>query len=354
MKSNFDKVMDGVNESRHHIYFWRAEYRKRKFMVEHPDKYKSFPSLIKDIYRDLNKLFSNFPNDRQRIGDDYYDKLQQSVFLEGFSDYKTPVFIGNFNVRNFFSRDNIPELIWKNIFDTCFFSFEYDYYISFLSSKCDMYGILKLLSEGKALPTPPETHFNKTQKDFIPSHLLKVLRIDRSGSEVDSLTKQILIEYNKQHPQFRGSSVLKSKSSINYDVAILADIFNEQFDIEKSINEIQEKLIYMIYDHKSRNKIDLNDREIELLRKLFDKFARGHTRSSHSHSRATGLWIWDYMYFNPNIKTQAKVYREFSQLDLKKYHDFDEKNESSRRTFDGIMVSTRKSIDEGEVLPIKR
>jgi len=354
MTSNFDILMDRVNESRHHIYFWRAEYRKRKFMKEHPDKYKIFPDLINAIYRNLDKIFSNYPNDKQRIGQNYYDKLQQSVFLESLCDYKTPVFIGNFNVRDFFSCDNITKFIWNEVYDTCRYSYEYDYYVSFLSSKCDMYSILKLLSEDLPLPYPPETHFNKTQKNFIPSKLLKILRIDKDDDGEDSITKDILAEYNKQYPKFNGGYVLKCHNRIDHDVAILVDIFDEQFDAENIIKEIQEKLIYMIYDYKSRNGIELSKYEFELLMSLFDLYAEGQTKSAHSMARATGLWIWDYMYFNPKIKTQASAYREYNKIDVNKFHTFDGKNESSRRKFDGIMQKTKLSIDNGEVCPIAR
>lgn len=353
MTSNFDILMDRVNESRHHIYYWRAEYRKRKFMKEHPDKYKIFPDLINAIYRNLDKIFSNYPNDKQRIGQNYYDKLQQSVFLESLYDFKTPVFIGSFNVRDFFSCDNITKFIWNEVYDTCRYSYEYDYYVSFLSSKCDMYSILKLLSEGLPLPYPPETHFNKTQKNFIPSHLLKILRIDKDDDE-DSIIKDILAEYNKQYPEFGADCVVKSHNRIDHDVAILVDIFNKKFDIKSAINEIQEKLIYMIYDYKSRNGIELNKYEFDLLVRLFDLYANGQTKSAHSVSRATGLWIWDYMYFNKQLKKQSSAYREYNKLDVNKFHVFDEKDESSRRKFDGIMQKTKLSIDKGEVLPITR
>ena len=352
MNSNFNKLMDRVNESRHHIYFWRAEYRKRKFMKENPVEYNFFPKLIDDIYRNLDKIFSRYPNDKKRIGCGYFDKLQQSVFLEALLDWKTQIFIGDFNVRNFFSRENITDRIWRDVFNICKYSYEYDYYASFLSSKCDMYSVLKLLNDGLPLPNPPETHFNKTQKDFVPSDLLKVLRIDKEFE--DSITNHILMEYNKQYPQFGGGSILKSHKRVEHDVAILADIFNDKFDIKKTINEIQERIIYMVYDYKSRNGIELSDYEFELLKNMFDLYAKGQTKSAHSASRATGLWIWDYIYFHPKLKTQAAAYREYNKIDLNKYHEFDEKDESSRRKFDGILQKTKLSIDKGEVFPIKR
>jgi len=345
--------MERVNESRHHIYFWRAQYRKRKFMKEHPDKYKDFPSLIDGICRNLDRKFNDYPGDKKRIGRDYFDKLQQSVFLEVHHDYKTPVYIGDFNVREFFSSENISKYFLREIFKICEYSYEYDYYASFLCSKCDMYSILKLLSEDLPLPYPPETHWNKTQKNFIPSHLLKVLRINKYDED-DSITKEILAEYNKQYPQFGGGCVLRIHNRIDHDVAILVDIFNEKFDIKKSIDQIQEKLIYMIYDYKSRNGIELSEDEFDLLVRLFGSYAKGQTKSAHSMARATGLWIWDYMYFNQQIKKQSSAYREYNKIDVNKFHIFDEKDGNSRRIFDGIMQKTKLSIDNGEVCPITR
>lgn len=350
VKTDKFKMVEMAKKGKAEILFWRSEYCKRKAMIDDSDKYKRLEdasSLVKD---ELLSVFLQAEFSAEDVDRNVLNWVQISMWREHFHDNHSELLVNDINIRPFLLW-SVRSRAYKDASLLFYeFSTEYGYFVHDLLCRGDMYALLDIINENGDLPAPPVFHSNWGYRPILPEEVLTTVRSKDGVAESlpDDLWEQIRRNLPDCHPQGRFATL--GRITRQPDFIVMAQALSERFNFDVAFKEIKYDMALHIYDYKIKNGIELTPGEIEAIVEAFESSAdNGRYGPSYSQARATGLWLWDYLNENPEVKILTKAYNYLRATKRIPFYEA-----STDKTIGRVLAATWDSVRAGEVLPIKK
>jgi len=320
------------------IYFWEAEYIKRKFLAESNGLDLILKKCIIDIKKYLRENILSMHKDKESNYENYEIKAMQMEYYYRFIGEKEIVFVHpdtGFDLREPLRGHSFPEEIEEKLELMYIASYNYHYFVDDLLSPWDMNELAPYVLEMDSLPHPPILHFHK---DLTPEIDKEVYR---SGFAFPCANK---------------IDVLLDKKRFSSSYVALVDFLHPNFNYKNVLECFKKQLCFLIYCHKENNNIQLTEDELEDLVNTLKSDAGGGFGSGYSCSRAVGLLVWDCRFASKTKESRQKSYSIIKNSPYKRHYDVDNllPDSANLRRLNRICETTEECIKEGKVLKIQQ
>lgn len=351
MKTNsikeFDSLIQQAEQRQKEALFWRYEYVKRNFYSQDQNNFKYTLNVLKDLEEFMSEYLDEYPSAKEKIGTNILQLMYKCFFMEKYGDTGTSVCADKLNVREIFYATNFPDNISEILDFLIEQSQDYGYFPWDLVQQTDMKNILQKIMTDDPLPLAPIFHINWKAQGLLPDEVLTIVECNpnRSNKEV-SLTKQIWQEYYQE--KLEGEPIQLCGITRCPDFIIMAQIFSPQFDIDKGIQEIHDRIANRIFLYKKEKGHKLTVAEQHAILRAYKNQSSGQYGKEYSIARGAGLWLWDYLNISNHNARKIDAIRELRATGLCPSY-----SASSDKTFYRLLDATAQCIEAQEVLPIK-
>lgn len=318
------------------IYFWEAEYLKRKFLLESNGLDILLKNYVADIKKYLSENILSKHKDKEVYYENYEIKAMQMEYYYGFIGEKELAFNHpetGFDLRELLRGHNFPEQIAEKLGLMHIVSYNYHYFVDDLLSLWDMKELAPYVLEHDSLPDPPILHYHKDLSPDIDEGVYK------SGFAFPRASK---IDVYLDNKKFSSSYVA------------LVDFLHPNFDYKQVVECFKKQLCFLIYCHKESNNIPMTEKELEDLIFTLKSDAKDGFGSGYSCSRAVGLLVWDYRFFSNTQESRRKSYSIIKKSPYQKCYNVDSllSDSANLKRLNRIYKTTEECIKAGKVLKI--
>lgn len=298
--------------------FWRAEYVKRK--------------LLLDAKNDLERMLLA-QKELREFAIPLMDKVDESLTLPDPADTLLRLYFiyifGSLDQKAVWdSIGDIPEHIREHLDYLLSVSNNYGYLPSELVTRASMDEILKRIANNEALPESPLLFGVGPQKEKLETS--------------EALVRVIGLDPGRQSKRVRIADI----DSFPDQIVCLRSL-HKRFDVTEAVQKISDEVVAYIFEQKTQREESFSKAEKEMIVDLYKKKMKGNYGSTHREARAIGLWMWDqHLQSDKSISAIAR--------EMKDHKHCKEHSASSVKTFSRILTSAQECIAAMDVLSIKK
>lgn len=336
--SKVKKIFEKNAKNARGIYFWEAEYLKRKFLAESNGLDIILKDYLLEVKKHLHENILSMHKDKKVNYEKFEIKAMQMEYYYRLAGDKEVVFAHpetGFDLRGLLRDHSFPEYIEKMLEVMYIVSYNYHYFVDDLLSPWDMNELAPYVLENDSLPDPPILHFHK---DLTP--------------EIDEEVYRSGFAF----PRANKIDVLLNMKKFSSSYVALVDFLHPNFDYKNVLECFKKQLCFLIYCHKENNNIQLTEDELKDLVNTLKSDAGKGFGSGYSCSRAVGLLVWDCRFASKTKESRQKSYSIIKNSSYKMHYDVDNllPDSANLKRLNRIYKTTEKCIKAGKVLKIQQ
>ena len=336
MVNNFEEDFKKCSRDARGVFFWESEYWKRKFLKENEgviDDLRSDIEFVLDFLKNsINPNYADNNFDYKKNGIKF---MQVEFYRRIIQDYKSKYADpeNGFNIRLLLEGRSFPEVIEEKLFRMNSCSYNYRYYIDDLISRTDMNNLAPcVLSADGLLPEAPPLFHNK---DAVPEISENAYRSGFAVRDIDKI------------------EIFFREKLFSCDYLAMVNFRHDDFNYSDVVNCFRRQVAFLIYSHKGYNNLTKEEKK-DLIYTFKADAGKGYG-SEFSNSRAVGLFIWDYKFFNSELRKLPEIFNCIANSAFKDHLGFTSAKSGSAmyKRLSRILDATNDCVDAGRVLPIQ-